>query len=76
MGYTSQECEHSIATSVVKSSKAVWETTLRQTLGHHYEVLVGHTLQVRRGGRDVGVALPGEQIRPMHFPVSCCRPRT
>lgn len=41
----SEECENSIARSLLNTSKARWESTLHQVLGSAYEVLVGHTLQ-------------------------------
>jgi hypothetical protein len=41
----SEECENSIAMSIVKPSKAHWEGTLRETFGGDYEMLCGHTLQ-------------------------------
>ena len=40
-----QECEHSIAHSLVNQSKLQWETLLRETLGHNYEMIQSHTLQ-------------------------------
>ena len=41
-----QECEHSIASSVVQPSKAQWEEALRRTLGPRYHPIASHTLQV------------------------------
>jgi hypothetical protein len=40
-----EECESSIAWSVVSPSKAQWESLLRQALGSAYEMVCGHTLQ-------------------------------
>ena len=43
----SEECENTIAKSALVTSKAAWERTLRETLSDAYEMLCGHTLQVR-----------------------------
>ncbi|KAJ8601350.1 hypothetical protein CTAYLR_009374 [Chrysophaeum taylorii] len=40
-----QECERSIALSLINQSKAKWTATLREAVGPNYEPLVSHTLQ-------------------------------
>ncbi|CAM9278399.1 unnamed protein product, partial [Choristocarpus tenellus] len=40
-----EECENSIAKSVIIQTKANWENVLRETLGLSYEMLCGHSLQ-------------------------------
>lgn len=40
-----EECERSIAVSVIFQRKKAWEAKLRQTLGDEYVMLMSHTLQ-------------------------------
>ncbi len=40
-----EECQNSIATSVIKQSKKNWEAMLAKAMGHSYDILRGHTLQ-------------------------------
>ena len=40
-----QECERSIAASVVNQSKVKWTALLRETVGDDYEAVASHTLQ-------------------------------
>ena len=41
----SEECENTIAKSVLNPSKAHWESVLSETFGPSFEMLCGHTLQ-------------------------------
>ncbi len=40
-----EECQNSIATSVIRQSKKNWESMLAKAMGTSYDVLRGHTLQ-------------------------------
>lgn len=40
-----QECERSIAASLLNQSKAKWTATLKEAIGINYEALMSHTLQ-------------------------------
>lgn len=40
-----EECQNSIAKSVIVHSKREWENLLKETLGASYEMLCGHALQ-------------------------------
>ncbi len=40
-----EECQNSIATSVIKQSKKNWEAMLAKAMGPSYDILRGHTLQ-------------------------------